>query len=371
MNLPLGAALVGAGRIADLHILGYLNNPNARIVAICDRDWLKLKSLEKKIPYPVKCYVSIEKMLNDPDVDIVEILTPHSQHEKHTLMAIAACKHVSCQKPPTLTLSSFDRMARAAKAKGVKFRVYENFRFYPLYIKAKKIIERGEIGKVESVLYRMWASINPASSWDVSVLTMGWRILDSENYGCPFIFDDGYHKHSIISMFLGDFSHKIESVRTWSPMARVKGMLRMDSPASIVYQSGDKLATVNISLTDNLKIKSNYYGCDESLEIQGDKGVIFVNGCTGRMFEDSPTLRQGISWLDKKGEWHYHNEYSDWKYSFINCTNHFIDAVKNDRNDAQLSPLLARYILQVSLAAVKSCLSKGQVVRLSDITEGI
>ena len=76
----VGIGMLGCGRIADLQCLGYLEHPRARIVAVCDRDEdLARRRLEEW--GADKSYTDLDRMLSDPEVDAVEILTPHHLHE--------------------------------------------------------------------------------------------------------------------------------------------------------------------------------------------------------------------------------------------------------------------------------------------------
>lgn len=64
-------------------------------------------------------YDSYEQVYSDPDVDVVYIATPHTLHCKNTLDAIAAGKHVVCEKPMAVTAKDAKKMVSAARAKGV------------------------------------------------------------------------------------------------------------------------------------------------------------------------------------------------------------------------------------------------------------
>jgi len=372
MDRKLNVCLLGAGRIASLHLHGYIDNPHARIYSVWSMKEDEARKLAKEIPYEVKLFTDIDKALSDPMVDIVEILSIHSAHENHVLKAFQYGKHVSCQKVPALTIESFDKMVNASKKAGKLFRVYENFRYHPPYSEAMKMVKSGAIGNVKSVNYRMWSSLNALSNWQTPINSWRWRITEKENYQMPTLFDDGYHKHSIIAQFFGDLDNKIESVRVWSGRQKLMGLITFDVPAVIIYETKhrDMHATWNVSLANHLPIHSDYYGCDEYVEVQGDKGIIFIPGCTGKMFEacTGGPGKPGIHWIDKSGNWHSNTSMeTNWKHSFDACTRSFVMDVLNNKSQSDLQPDIARYILKIALGVVKSNKLDGQKVLLDSV----
>ncbi|MBD3228462.1 MAG: hypothetical protein GF329_09760 [Candidatus Lokiarchaeota archaeon] len=365
------ALIVGTGRISDLHALGYSECSDAEIYAVCD---LKEKRATRRGAKwgAKKFFTDYTEALKDENIDLVEVLTPHATHEKLTIKACEAGKHVSVQKPPAMTLSEMDNMIRAAEKNDVKFKVFENFRFHQPYQRAMELIENGIIGDVMTVNCRMWNSVK-AKQWKVPILTWFWRLKEKHNYKMPMIFDDGYHKHSLIHMFFR--GNKIKSVQAWKGGYRIYKIIKVDSPALILYKvSNKKHATWNTSIAHNLPIKSNYYGCDEFVEIQGQKGIIFINGCTGNMFEGcncGGPGRQGLYWIDENGDWHEDcGIKTDWKYSFMNSTKHFVRCIKEDL-EPELNGEDAREILQISLAIIKSIRSNNLDIKVDSITDGI
>jgi len=100
----LKIGIVGLGRIFTLNVLGYLDNPDAELYAICDRDKKSLKQASEE--YGVKnTYTDYNEFLKDDNIDVVEVLTPHGAHEWMTVAAAEAGKHISLQKVPAMTLS--------------------------------------------------------------------------------------------------------------------------------------------------------------------------------------------------------------------------------------------------------------------------
>ena len=87
-------------------------------------------------------------LVEDPGVDIVSITTPNSLHHEMALAAIAAGKHVYCEKPLGVTLGQAEEMAAAATRAGVRTLVGYNYLKNPAALHAKALIERGAIGRV-------------------------------------------------------------------------------------------------------------------------------------------------------------------------------------------------------------------------------
>ena len=135
---------IGAGRIADLHAIEYLQNERAELVAVCDADGRIARARAAAWGLPEsRAFTDHRDLLALADVDLVEILTPHHLHYQHTLDAAAAGKHISLQKPMAISVSQADEMIEAAKRAGVIFKVFENFIFYPPVLRAKELIEAG------------------------------------------------------------------------------------------------------------------------------------------------------------------------------------------------------------------------------------
>jgi predicted dehydrogenase len=141
----LRVGFIGAGRIADLHALAYQDNPEAEIYAVCDSE--EEVASRRAQEWGAQRWLSdYRELLRDDAVDAVEILTPHHLHAEMTIAALEAGKHVSLQKPMSVNLSEADAMIAAAQRSGKLFRVCENFRYYPPFVKAKELLDEGAIG---------------------------------------------------------------------------------------------------------------------------------------------------------------------------------------------------------------------------------
>jgi UDP-N-acetylglucosamine 3-dehydrogenase len=159
----LKVGLIGPGFIGNIHLQSYEKIENLRVVAIAEGN----EASGRKAAELFRCdyYPSAEDMLNQADIDMVDICVPTFLHEKYVLMAVAAGKHVLCEKPLALDVDSVDRMISAANQAGVKFMAAQALRFWPEYVKIKELADVGEFGRLEAVATSRLAQPSNWSSW--------------------------------------------------------------------------------------------------------------------------------------------------------------------------------------------------------------
>ncbi len=89
-------------------------------------------------------------MVRDPEIDLIDITAPNALHREMALAAIAAGKHVYCEKPLATNVPDAREMADAAEARGVKTQVGFNYLCNPVLRLAKEMIAAGELGRIRS-----------------------------------------------------------------------------------------------------------------------------------------------------------------------------------------------------------------------------
>lgn len=358
MNGPLNVCIVGCGRIATLNCRGYSEHSGARIHAVCDLDIARARAFATETGAE-KCYTSYADALADPNVDAVELLVPHHLHCSMTVQACRAGKHVSVQKPMAMTLAECDQMIQAAEDAGVVLKVYENFVFYPPYVEAKRLLDAGEIGDPLSIRMKMTAGSN-RHGWSVPPSTWAWRMQEEFSGGGELIFDDGNHKFSLARYFLGEpetvfafIGHTEmdgEENRYFDKETGKLVQFYEDAPSVISwrYKDSQRFGVFDILYSKDMEINTDYYACDEQVELTGTKGVIWVTRCTGKL-RQTPTLK-----MYKDGKTIlYESMRDDWADSFVDSTKDFIDAIKEGR-PPRLSGREGKEVLKFSLAALRS-----------------
>lgn len=329
----------------DLNILGYLDRDDVEVAAFCDQNTATLERRAGEFG-PASTYTDHLEMLEDPAVDIVEVLTPHYLHHRMVLDSLAAGKHVSLQKPPAVSIDEMDSMIETAKKVGTKFKVYENFIFYPPYKRAKELIEAGEIGDPVGLRFKMCSTMSP-TGWEVPLESWAWRIVDEMCGGGPCLFDDGYHKWSVAIDLLGE----VEKVSAWIGSKEIIPGISVDAPGVVAwrYRGGkDVFGVCDSMICNDLHIQSKYYAIDERMEVTGERGVIWVTKWTADMMGLAPVI------LYRDGEiTEFDDMDQDWADSFRACTHQFIDAIRND-TEPVLSGEKGREVLKFALAILRS-----------------
>ncbi len=147
MALKIG--IVGAGGMAFYHIPGF-RSAGAEVVAIADMNLDAAKRAAEK--YGVeKSFGSVKEMYASiKDLDAVSIITPNAFHHPLVIEALAAGKHVFCEKPPALNAADVTAMAKAAKDAGRTLMFNFNNRARPESYAMMEYIKGGSVGRINS-----------------------------------------------------------------------------------------------------------------------------------------------------------------------------------------------------------------------------
>ena len=106
----------------------------------------------------VEYTTDLEAMLADPEIDIIEISTPHFTHYALSKQALEAGKHVVCDKAFVGTVAEAEELYQLAAEKGVTIQCYQNRRFDSDYLTTRKVMESGKLGRVFEIVthYDYW-----------------------------------------------------------------------------------------------------------------------------------------------------------------------------------------------------------------------
>jgi predicted dehydrogenase len=205
MTKPLNIGLIGSGFMGQAHAdayrragILYRNLPRKpELYAVADQNDSLAEQARARLGF-TKAYGDWRRLIEDPQVDVVDITTPNHLHVEPALAALEAEKHVYCEKPMAVKLADAQRMAAAARKAGVKTLVAFNNTKTPAALVAKQIIDRGEIGE----LVRFRGRFDQGFFNDPS-LPWSWR-CSRELAGSGALGDLGAHAVSVAQFLMGD-----------------------------------------------------------------------------------------------------------------------------------------------------------------------
>lgn len=156
----LRVGLVGIGFMGWIHYLAYQKVKGVKLAAIATRDSKKLagdwRGIQGNFGPPagqvdlakVAKYDSLEKLLADDSIDVVDLCLPPHLHVSATLQALKAGKHVFVEKPMALTAAECQKMVAAAQKANRQIYVGHVLPLLPEYATARKLIQSGKYGKL-------------------------------------------------------------------------------------------------------------------------------------------------------------------------------------------------------------------------------
>jgi predicted dehydrogenase len=336
--------IVGAGNIATLNVPGYLADDRCQVVAVCDPFEGRAAAAAEAWGVP-RSYTDLDAMLADPELDAVEILTPTNLHHAHVMAAVAAGKHVSCQKPLANSVDEAREMAAAAEAAGTILRVSECYRHYPPLEQAKRLIDQGAIGKPSNLRMKtVVGQTDAAFQGGLQADGYVWRMtLDSPG---GHLFDDVIHKYAT-ALWL--FDQDIVSVQA---VVRRRDFFFEPCAAIFEYEDPGLLGTMDVAYAPDMWIRSRYYGADEFFEVQGDEGMLWVTRCTGEML-DLPAVVLYSGTHGQETTTTFPTVEADWGAGFRRSATHFVDALV-DGVPAEMSADDAIKALQLCFAVYQA-----------------
>lgn len=180
MPEKVGVAVVGVGFVGgQAHVPSFKKIEGSELIALCARTEKRVKPLAEK--YEVPYILDYDKLLENPKLDAVVLSVPTPLHYESALKAIRKGKHVLCEMPIAPKINQARELQDEAEKAGVILMPVLNFRFAPIYLKTKEMIENGSIGKPIALHFREFlptmslAEQWPAGSW-------AWNIELSGGY---------------------------------------------------------------------------------------------------------------------------------------------------------------------------------------------
>lgn len=300
------------------------------------------------------------ELVEGPGIDAVAISTPNGLHREMLLAAIAAGKHIYCDKPLTSDYAGALDVAAALEGSSIIHQAVFNYRFFASALRAKELIDEGRIGQVTSFrgMYLHSGSIYADKP-------MGWK-QRGELSGGGVLLDIGSHALDLLCWLLGDVAEVMGASRVLYPERPLPGggtervsaedwcalTLRLPSGAMGTVEAS-KIAT---GVDDLLKIEIHGTKGALSLDLSDADHLMFFDEAD----EEAPyggergfkKIRSSQRYPAPAAFPPYKNS-SGWLRSHAHCLYSFFDCIHEGR---QASPSLldGAYVQRVMDAAMRS-----------------
>ena len=140
---------LGAGDISLLHAEGIAETPGVELKGLWNRT--RSTGQDKAAKFGCQVYDTAEDLVNDPEIDVVYVLTNLETHLQYSLLALEAGKHSLVEKPVGQTVEEIRQVQTAAQKTGVKCAPVHNYIYEDGVRRTKELINSGKLGKITSI----------------------------------------------------------------------------------------------------------------------------------------------------------------------------------------------------------------------------
>ncbi|MGL5150542.1 MAG: Gfo/Idh/MocA family protein [Clostridium sp.] len=181
----LNWAILGPGAMGEQFAQGLINN-NSKIYGVGSRSLDRAKTFGDKFNVE-KVFGSYDEMLNDENIDIVYISTPHSNHYEYIIKSLNKNKHVLCEKAITVNSKELQETINLAKEKGLILAEAMTIFHMPLFDKIKTLIDSNSIGKLKMIQVSFGScKENDINNRFFNMNLAGGALLDIGTYALSF-----------------------------------------------------------------------------------------------------------------------------------------------------------------------------------------
>lgn len=190
----LGVALVGLGKYSTGQLAPALQQTKlCRLAGIVTGSPEKAAKWQQQYQIPAKNvynYQTFDRMMDNPDIDIVYVVTPNALHAEYVVRAAQAGKHVICEKPMATTVADARRMLAACEKAGKKLSIGYRLHFEPHHQEMMRLGQTQAYGKINHLASDNGFKFGNDTPWRVSkALAGGGPLMDMGIYclqGCIY-----------------------------------------------------------------------------------------------------------------------------------------------------------------------------------------
>lgn len=249
--------MIGTGNVTELKSgPAFSKIPGSKLIAVGNRTPEKAEDYARRHGIAT-CHRDPYEVISNPEVEIIYIATPPQSHPEYALACIEAGKPVYIEKPMARTFEECQVINRAAEKAGVSVYVAYYRRSLDYFLKVRKILEQGTLGKILHISMQQYF---PARKEDYDPKTRLWRVIP-EISGGGYFHDVGCHALDIIFFMFGN-PEKISGLSH-----NTGGIYEADDTVgALITLPGD------ISLSGSWSFITPDAFCRDRVEITGERG---------------------------------------------------------------------------------------------------
>ena len=303
-------AMLGTGFIAHFRTQVYARLQGVKVVSVLGRDAEKTRAFAARagIDHPA---TSWDQLMGGPPFDAVDLCLPNHRHLEYGLLAVAAGKHILCEKPLGMTEAEALQMLAAAEQAGVVHAYGENMLYAPDFREILDVIAAGTIGKPLWVRGRE-AHFGPHSPWF-------WRKAES---GGGSLMDMGCHLIAVFNRMLGATP---TAVLCHAPTLHHDTDCDDVSLALLKYPGG-ALGQCEASWIQR-------GGMQVTLEISGTEGMVTYDRSALsqpiKVFARNQVQRYFSEKVEHDRGWLFPTVDEYWRYGYYDQILHFVDCIRS------------------------------------------
>ncbi|MEK6248854.1 MAG: Gfo/Idh/MocA family oxidoreductase, partial [Planctomycetales bacterium] len=236
-------AVIGSGRWSRVHLAALSACGSTSNVTLVGRNEAAVQRLMSEFKVVGKGTTDLAAALNDPSVDVADIVLPHHLHYQVSLLALQAGKNVICEKPASLSLDQFDELLVQAQQNDLRFLVVMNQLYHPLNQRVQEMVDSGAVGRpfllVENDYSNHASHYRDPSSWRTRLETAGGGVL----------IDGGYHMIYKQLAWLAS-----QGYPSW--VSAEAAQLAIEPGGAAVPELGEDFVSYNCGYASSLRINS-------------------------------------------------------------------------------------------------------------------
>ncbi len=262
-------ALVGCGKVAQLHAAALRDLPEADFVAVCDCDRARAVTFAER--YGVQAHTDVGSMFRSSGAQAVVVCTPHPLHAEAVIAAAEAGVHALVEKPLAASLADCDAMLAASRKAGTRLGVVSQRRLYEPVRRMKSAIDAGKIGKPALGTFTML-------SWrDRAYYESGpWRGKWATEGGGALV-NQSPHQLDLLQWFMGEID---EVSGYWANLNHPFIEVEDTGLAMVRFKSGALGSVVaSVAQKPGVYTKVHVHGTNgASVGVETDRGATFIAG---------------------------------------------------------------------------------------------